>query len=99
MFEFLHRVMYIPIPKINAANADSGTKMKKLVFLPISKIVLLPIKLSQFHSTVIVKVPLVLGSCSSKTISLGSKSEALSHFTARVLGQIKSLFLITMSSE
>jgi len=44
------------------------------------------------------KTPLILGSCSNATMSLGNKSEALSHLIARVLGQIKSLFLITMSS-
>ncbi len=96
---FLHNVIYIPDPRIIAANAASGTKINKLVFIPIKKIQFRIIKLSQFYSIVIVKVPLVFGSCNNATSSRGNRSDALSHFTAKVLGHIKSLFLITISSE
>ena len=46
----------------------------------------------------IVKVPFVWGFCNNVTISLGKRSDALSHFTASVLGDTKVLFLITISS-
>jgi len=45
---FLHKVIYIPEPRIIAANAARGTKINKLVFRPINKIQLMTIKLSQF---------------------------------------------------
>ena len=37
--------------------------------------------------------------CNLETISLGTRSEALSHFTEIVLGHVKLLFLNTMSSS
>ena len=79
------------------AKTDSGIRIKILVFRPIRKFQVMPINLSQSYSTIIVKIPLVLGSCSNVTISLGKRSDALSHFTASVLGDTKSLFLITIS--
>ncbi|WP_185736633.1 hypothetical protein [Candidatus Nitrosopumilus sp. SW] len=45
---FLHNVRYIPEPRIIAANAAKGTKMNRLVFIPMIKIRLMTIKLSQF---------------------------------------------------
>lgn len=45
---FLHNVIYIPEPRIIAANAANGTKMNRFVFIPMKKIKLLAIKLSQF---------------------------------------------------
>ncbi|MBA4448236.1 MAG: hypothetical protein H2B07_05045 [Nitrosopumilaceae archaeon] len=35
--EFLHNVKYIPDPRIIAANAAKGTKINKLVFIPMIK--------------------------------------------------------------
>ena len=46
----------------------------------------------------ITKSPFVFGFCNCETISLGNRSDALSHFTDNVLGQVKSLFRNTMSS-
>ncbi len=46
----------------------------------------------------ITKRPFVFGFCNCETISLGNRSDALSHFTDNVLGQVKSLFLNTISS-
>ena len=57
------------------------------------------IKLSQYQLIIIEKIPVVFGFCNNKTISLGSKSDALSHLIAKVLGHMKLLFLITISSE
>ena len=62
MFEFLQIVIYIPNPIIIAAKAANGTKRKKLVFLPMNKINLYSIKLSQCYSIVIVNTPTVFGS-------------------------------------
>ena len=56
------------------------------------------IKLSHHYSTIILKVPFTWGFCKSETISRGMRSEDLSHFIAKVLGQTKLLFLITISS-
>lgn len=98
MFEFLQIVLYIPNPIIIAAKVAKGTKMKKLVFFPIHCLKKESIKLSHYHSTLIVKIPFVKGFCNKEIMLLGTKSDALSHFIARVLGQIKSLFLITISS-
>jgi len=99
MFAFLHNVLYIAIPSIKTAKAINGIKMKILVLRPIIKIRCMPIKLSQYQSTVIVNVPFVFGFCNNETITLGNRSDALSHLTAKVLGHMKSLFLITISLE
>ena len=56
------------------------------------------IKLWHFQLIVIIRSPLVFGFCNLVTISLGTKSEALSHLTDRVRGQVKSLFRKTISS-
>lgn len=48
MLEFLHKVMYIPAPKISIAKADNGIKRKILVLRPMTEIKYLPIKLSQY---------------------------------------------------
>lgn len=45
---FLHNVIYIPDPRIIAANAARGIKINRLVFVPMIKIQLITIKLSQF---------------------------------------------------
>jgi len=90
--------MYIPAPIIMAANAANGTRRKILVLRPIIDLRSMPIKLSQCQLTAMLRMPFVFGSCSNETISLGSRSDALSHLTAKVLGHVKSLFLITMSS-
>lgn len=88
MFEFLHKVLYIPKPKIKAATAIRGIKRKTLVFNPMIIVNFLHIKLSHNYSQMITKVPFVLGFCKSSTMSRGSKSDALSQLIARVLGQI-----------
>ena len=99
MFAFLHNVLYIPNARIKVAKAARGIKMKRLVLRPINKIRCIPIKLSQYYSTMIVKIPFVFGFCNNETISRGNRSDALSHLTAKVLGHMKPLFLITISSE
>ena len=88
MFEFLHKVLYVPNPKIKAATTIKGINTKTLVFNPIPIVKFLPIKLSHNYSEMIIKVPFVLGFCKSLTMSCGSKSDALSQLIARVLGQI-----------
>jgi len=45
MLAFLHRVLYMPNPKIMAAKAIKGIKMKILVLRPIFKIKRMYIKL------------------------------------------------------
>ncbi|MEK0336637.1 MAG: hypothetical protein QQN46_01640 [Nitrosopumilus sp.] len=48
MLTFLHKVLYIPNPKIIVPKAISGIKMKMLAFLPMIIIRIMTIKLSQF---------------------------------------------------
>jgi hypothetical protein len=40
--------MYIPAPKINAANAANGIRIKMLVLRPMQKLLLVPINFSHF---------------------------------------------------
>lgn len=47
-FEFLHIVMYIPAPKINAEKAAKGMRMKIFVLRPMQDILLVPINFSHF---------------------------------------------------
>ncbi len=51
MFEFLQMVLYKPNPIIIDAKTANGTRMKKLVFLPIQETESLPIKLSVLISS------------------------------------------------
>ena len=48
MLAFLHKVLYIPNPRIIVAKTISGIKMKILVLRPTIKFKIMTIKLSQF---------------------------------------------------
>jgi hypothetical protein len=55
--------MAMPIT-ITAPN-DNGIRINTFVFKPIKKINEVPINLSHFYSMIIVKVPIVVGSCNN----------------------------------
>ena len=95
--EFLQRVSYIPNPSIIAPNNANGIRTNIFVLRPIQEINSIHIKRSQFQSTEMINLPLAFGFWSNETISRGRRSDALSHFMAKVLGHTKSLFRITMS--